>query len=86
MTVRSIVRSGRARRAAALLGLATTLAACDGLKEAMTAHVDVAATAAGRELSVERLATLMTDAGAPRRRRRTIRSTTRPRWTPHSRA
>jgi peptidyl-prolyl cis-trans isomerase D len=65
MTVRSIVRSGRARRAAALLGLATTLAACDGLKEAMTAHVDVAATAAGRELSVERLATLMTDAGAP---------------------
>jgi parvulin-like peptidyl-prolyl isomerase len=36
-----------------------TLAACDGLKEAFTAHVDVAARAGSQELSVDRLATLL---------------------------
>src|SRR5688500_490905 len=33
-----------------------TLAACEGFKEALTAHVDVAARAEDQELSVERLA------------------------------
>jgi hypothetical protein len=35
------------------------LAACDGMKEALTAHVDVAARAEGQELSVQRLSSLM---------------------------
>ncbi len=38
---------------------ATTLVACDGLKEALTAHVDVAAKAGKQELSVTRLSSLM---------------------------
>ena len=36
-----------------------SLAACDGFKEAMTAHVDVAARAGSQELSVTRLAEMM---------------------------
>ena len=36
-----------------------TLAGCDGFKEAMTAHVDVAARAGSQELSVTRLAEMM---------------------------
>ncbi|MEK7402166.1 MAG: peptidylprolyl isomerase [Gemmatimonadota bacterium] len=36
-----------------------TLAACDGLKEALTAHVDVVAKANDRELSVDRLSDLL---------------------------
>jgi len=35
------------------------LAACDGLKEALTAHVDVVAKAGDRELSVDRLSDLL---------------------------
>ncbi len=38
---------------------ATTLAACDGLSEAFTAHTDVVATAGSQELSVDRLADLL---------------------------
>jgi parvulin-like peptidyl-prolyl isomerase len=45
-----------------LLGIAliaTTLAACSGLKDALTAHVDVVARAGSQELSVTRLADLL---------------------------
>jgi hypothetical protein len=45
----------RIASAAALL----TLTACDGLKEALTAHVDVVARAGSQELSVQRMADLM---------------------------
>src|SRR5919112_5464428 len=38
---------------------ATTLVACDGLKEALTAHVDVVARAASQELSVTRLGDML---------------------------
>ncbi|MEP6621600.1 MAG: peptidylprolyl isomerase [bacterium] len=38
---------------------ATTLAACDGLKEALTAHVDVVAKAGSQELSVVRLGDML---------------------------
>ena len=38
---------------------ATTLAACSGLKDALTAHVDVVARAGSQELSVTRLSDLM---------------------------
>ena len=41
---------------------ATTLAACSGLKDALTAHVDVAAKAGSQELSVTRLADLLGNA------------------------
>jgi hypothetical protein len=47
------------RSIAALLGTALSLAACDGLKEALTAHVDVAARAEEQELSVNRLSDLL---------------------------
>src|SRR3954466_13617582 len=38
---------------------ATTLAACSGLKDALTAHVDVVARAGSQELSVNRLGDLL---------------------------
>src|SRR3954466_14139610 len=38
---------------------ATTLAACGGLKDALTAHVDVVARAGSQELSVTRLSDLL---------------------------
>ena len=38
---------------------AITVAACDGMKEAMTAHVDVVARAGSQELSVDRLSELL---------------------------
>jgi hypothetical protein len=41
------------------------LGGCDGLKEALTAHVDVAAKAANQELSVTRLADLLGNAKVP---------------------
>ena len=41
---------------------ATTLAACDGLKEALTAHVDVVARAGSQELSVTRLSDMLGNA------------------------
>src|SRR5262245_5729495 len=40
----------------AALGALVLVTACEGLKEAMTAHVDVAARAEKQELSVQRLA------------------------------
>ena len=42
--------------------------ACDGFKEAMTAHVDVAARAGSQELSVTRLAELLGASKVPLRR------------------
>jgi hypothetical protein len=49
----------RIRSLAAFIAAAGMLTACDGLKEAFTAHVDVAARAAGQELSVTRLGELL---------------------------
>lgn len=49
----------RIRSLAAFVAAAGLLTACDGLKEAFTAHVDVAARAAGQELSVTRLGELL---------------------------
>lgn len=47
------------RSLSALLVSVVTLAACDGLREALTAHVDVAAKADDQELSVNRLSDLL---------------------------
>jgi parvulin-like peptidyl-prolyl isomerase len=48
------------RSSLAVLALsATTLAACGGLKDALTAHVDVVAKAGSQELSVNRLSDLL---------------------------
>ena len=49
----------RSRPLLALVAGASILAACQGFKEAMTAHVDVAAKAASQELSATRLADLL---------------------------
>jgi peptidyl-prolyl cis-trans isomerase D len=54
-------------RVAALAAL-TLVAACEGFKEAMTAHVDVAARAGSQELSVQRLSELMGKAQVPLRK------------------
>ena len=51
-------------RLAALAAL-VSVTACEGLKEAMTAHVDVAARAEKQELSVQRLADLMAGSQLP---------------------
>ncbi|HSA56639.1 MAG TPA: peptidylprolyl isomerase [Gemmatimonadaceae bacterium] len=50
---------------AVLLAALVSLTACEGLKEAMTAHVDVVARAEGQELSVQRLADLIGKAQVP---------------------
>lgn len=49
----------------ALITLIGTLGACEGFKEAMTAHVDVAAKAGSQELSVDRLGALLGQSKAP---------------------
>jgi hypothetical protein len=49
----------RIRSLAAFIAAAGLLTACDGLKEAFTAHVDVAARAGSQELSVTRLGELL---------------------------
>ncbi len=52
-------------RSRSLVGFAAVLAvstACDGLKEALTAHVDVVARAGSQELSVNRLSDLLGNA------------------------
>lgn len=49
----------RLRQLASVVLACLTLAACDGLREAFTAHVDVAAKAGSQELSVQRLAELL---------------------------
>jgi peptidyl-prolyl cis-trans isomerase C len=57
----------RSRSLLALVAIPSlfALGACDGLKEALTAHVDVAAKAANQELSVTRLADLLGNAKVP---------------------
>jgi hypothetical protein len=50
------------RSIALLLGTIGVVTACDGLKEALTAHVDVAARAGDHELSVTRLSDLLGNA------------------------
>jgi parvulin-like peptidyl-prolyl isomerase len=45
---------------ALVIAASLALAACSGLKDALTAHVDIAARAGGQELSSTRLAQLMT--------------------------
>lgn len=54
-------------RAVTLIAL-LVLSACAGLKDALTAHVDVVARAGSQELSVTRLAKLMADAQVPARK------------------
>lgn len=49
----------RSRRLAAIAAAALALSACQGLKEAFTAHVDVAARAGSQELSTTRLSELL---------------------------
>ncbi|MCC6318419.1 MAG: peptidylprolyl isomerase [Gemmatimonadaceae bacterium] len=53
-----------------VLGLAglTILSACDGLKEALTAHVDVVARAGSQELAVQTMADMMGKSQVPVRR------------------
>src|SRR5438874_2259276 len=53
--------SNRSRYVVALVSASALLAACSGLKDALTAHVDVVARAASQELSVTRLASLLGD-------------------------
>lgn len=55
----------RSRPLLALVAGASLLAACQGFKEAMTAHVDVAAKAGSEELSTTRLADLVGGAKVP---------------------
>jgi hypothetical protein len=50
------------------LAVCAPLVACDGFKEAMTAHVDVAARAGSQELSVTRLSELLGGSKVPLRR------------------
>lgn len=59
-------RASLALAAAAAIVVSAT--ACDGLKEAMTAHTNTAARAGSQELSVERLAKLLDESGAPPRK------------------
>ena len=54
-------------RSAVLLSI-VGLAACSGLKDALTAHVDTVARAGGQELTVQRLAQMMDSAKAPARK------------------
>ena len=62
MNIRSFSRFAPA---AVLIGSAATLTACDGLREALTAHTDVVAKAEGQELSVERLSDLLGNSALP---------------------
>jgi peptidyl-prolyl cis-trans isomerase D len=48
-----------------LAAAAMVLIACEGFKDAMTAHVDVAAKAGSQELSVQRLGSLLAQAKVP---------------------
>lgn len=52
----------------AALGAALVLTGCDSIKEAMSARTDVVAKAAGQELTVTRLASLMGNSRAPLRK------------------
>ena len=50
----------RLHRRALAIAVTLSVVACGGLKDALTAHVDIAARAGGQELSTTRLAQLMT--------------------------
>jgi hypothetical protein len=52
----------------AVVAATVALAACDGFKEAMTAHVDVVARAGSQELSVTRLSDLLGNSKVPLRK------------------
>ncbi len=52
----------KTRSIVAVLGSLALLSACDGLREALTAHVDVAGRAEDHELSVNRLSDLLGNA------------------------
>jgi parvulin-like peptidyl-prolyl isomerase len=56
------------RQAMFVLAAASVLAACDGFKEALSAHADVVAKAGDQELSVERLAELLGNSQIPLQR------------------
>jgi parvulin-like peptidyl-prolyl isomerase len=56
------------RKVFAVAAATAALAACDGFKEAMTAHVDVVARAGSQELSVTRLSELLGNSKAPLRK------------------
>jgi hypothetical protein len=58
----------RSQTRAVLLVALLVLSACAGLKDALTAHVDVVARAGSQELSVSQLAKLMSDAQVPARK------------------
>jgi len=58
----------RLRTRAAALSAVLALTACAGLKDALTAHVDLVAKAGSQELSVKRLSEMMTAAGVPPRK------------------
>jgi parvulin-like peptidyl-prolyl isomerase len=64
----AIVPMTRIKTRAAVVLTVIALSACAGLKEALTAHVDVVARAGSQELSVERLAKLMSEAQVPARK------------------
>ncbi|HLV25427.1 MAG TPA: peptidylprolyl isomerase [Gemmatimonadales bacterium] len=53
------------RKLVLLAGAVLGLSACDGFREAMTAHVDVVARAGSQELSVDRFATLLGSSEIP---------------------
>lgn len=53
------------KKLALIAGAVGVLAACDGFKEAMTAHVDVVAKAGSQELTVTRLADMLGGASVP---------------------
>jgi peptidyl-prolyl cis-trans isomerase D len=53
------------RQALFVIAAASVLAACDGFKEALSAHADVVAKAGSQELSVERLAELLGNSQIP---------------------
>lgn len=55
----------RSRTLLVAAAAAVTVVACDSMKEAFTAHVDVVARAGGKELTTERLSTMLANAGIP---------------------
>jgi len=62
------MKSSSVLLAASAAAVAMTLSACDGLKEAMTAHIDTVARAGSQELTVDRLANLLHEAKMPPRK------------------
>jgi hypothetical protein len=62
------MKSSSVLLAAGAAAVAIALSACDGLKEAMTAHVDTVARAGSQELSVDRLVALLNETKVPPRK------------------